>query len=145
MCKSVPRFTSCRPPLSACMSEGFVSREPRPCADAKHRTSSCDLPNMGSGVEQFLMTATSLSVRVDSDVVEEAYLNWAKRSGRVRLPNHDMILRYIRTYYSMTMTIYYNPTAATHGAVLAARCVRTFLAWYCRGIASTVSCKLGTS
>ena len=30
-----------------------------------------------------LVTAAPLSIRVDSDVVEEAYLNCPKRSGRV--------------------------------------------------------------
>ena len=34
-----------------------------------------------------LVTATPLSARVDSDVVEEEDLNCAKRSGRVRPPN----------------------------------------------------------
>ena len=39
-----------------------------------------------------LVTATPLSARVDSDVVEEEDLNCAKRSGRVRPPNRRVIV-----------------------------------------------------
>ena len=39
-----------------------------------------------------LVTATPLSARVDSDVVEEEDLNCAKRSGRVRLPNRNFVV-----------------------------------------------------
>ena len=43
---------------------------------------------------RLLVTATSLGVSVDSDVVEEAYLNCAKRTGRVRPPNRFSIYTY---------------------------------------------------